>query len=350
MSKKYIIPIFVPHYGCPNDCVFCNQNKITGSTTNVTPEIVKETILEYLSYFRNKKNVEVAFYGGSFTAIDMDIQISLLKIACEFKNKNYIKEIRLSTRPDCINDQILENLKTYKVDTIELGVQSLDRGVLQLSNRGHNIECVYEASNKIKEYGFNLGLQQMIGLPGDNIEKDIYTASEFIKLNPYCVRIYPTLVIKDTKLESDFNKGLYDSLSIDEAVVRTKEILKLYIKNDINVIRVGLQPTEEINSGASVVSGPFHPAFRQLVESEIILDAIVNFFEEKNLMENSDIILLSSGKNISNIAGQKGINKDKLKRILNIKNLRLKEENLDDNSVKVIYNDKIEIINLKKYM
>lgn len=347
MSKKNIIPIFVPHYGCPNDCVFCNQNKITGISTDITKEKVENLIEEYLSYFKCKDNVEVAFYGGSFTAIDLDIQNSLLEVASRYKKNNLIKEIRLSTRPDCINEEILLNLKKYDVDTIELGVQSLDKGVLELSNRGHNSDVVYSSAKLIKLYGFNLGLQQMLGLPGDNIEKALNTAKEFIKLNPYCLRIYPTLVIKDTKLEYDYNNEIYEAMTLEEAVYLSKELLKLYTLNNINVIRVGLQPTDEIQLGASVVAGPFHPAFRQLVESEIIYDVLIKYFENKKI--ENEIVIKASGKNISNISGQKSINKKRIIKELNIKQLKLKEEKLDQYSLIININNEEDKIDIRDY-
>ena len=348
MSKKNIIPVFVPHYGCPNDCVFCNQNKITGFTTDVTAEIVDNTIREYLGYFKRKDNTEVAFYGGSFTAIETEIQEKLLAVAKKYKDEGLVKEIRLSTRPDCINEEILEILKKYSVDTIELGVQSLDSEVLLKSNRGHSAESVYVSSQLIKDYGFNLGLQMMIGLPGDTLDKDLYTAGEFIKLKPYCVRIYPTLVIKDTQLEYAYRNNLYHSLSIDEAVNITKEVLKLYLKNYINVIRVGLQPTDEIQFDASVVSGPFHPAFRQLVESEIYYDAITEYFKDREIQ--GDLEILSSGRNISNISGQKGINRQRLKKRLNVENIKLVSSGLDDFTLEFLYNGKREEINIRDYI
>lgn len=348
MSKKNIIPVFVPNYGCPNDCVFCNQNKITGLTTDVTAQTVENTILEYLSYFKNKDNIEIAFYGGSFTAIETKIQEELLFVAKKYKDAKIVQAIRLSTRPDCINNEILDILKKYSVDTIELGVQSLNEEVLIKSNRGHDTTCVYKSAELIKNHGFNLGLQMMIGLPGDSIEKDLYTAKEFIKLNPDCVRIYPTLVIKDTALEYCYNNNLYDSLSIDEAVYITKEVLKLYLKNYINVIRVGLQPTDEIQYDASVVSGPFHPAFRQLVESEILYDVIVEYFKDKKIF--TDLKIFANGKNISNIAGQKSFNKGKIINKLKIKDLSLKNKNYDEFTLELIYNGIKDVINIKDYI
>ena len=165
MSRHYIIPIFVPHFGCPHDCVFCNQKKITGSSTNVTDKDVERIIEEHLLTFKFPSTIEVAFYGGSFTAIDIEIQKSLLAVPLKYKRENKINYIRLSTRPDAIDIVILKNLKDYLVDTIELGVQSLDQEVLDLSGRGHSVEDVYESANLIKKHGFNLGLQMMIGLP-----------------------------------------------------------------------------------------------------------------------------------------------------------------------------------------
>lgn len=269
MTKHYIIPIFVPHFGCPHDCIFCNQKKITGLTTNVKPKDVENIIDEYLGYFRKDSYIEVAFYGGSFTAIDMDIQSALLEIPYKYKTNGIIDAIRMSTRPDAIDNIILDNLKKYSVDTIELGVQSLDEVVLNASERGHTAQEVYKASELIKSYGFNLGLQMMIGLPEDSFEKSLYTCREFIKLNPYNVRIYPTLVIKGTFLEKQYLKGDYQPLTIDEAVAQSSILLMLFYLNAINVIRVGLQPTENIQMGKDVVAGPFHPSFRQLVESNI---------------------------------------------------------------------------------
>ncbi|EFI42356.1 MULTISPECIES: elongator complex protein 3 [Peptoniphilus] len=329
MSKKNIIPIFVPHLGCPNDCVFCNQNKITASSTNITSDDVRSIIEEYLSYFKDKNNIEVAFYGGSFTAIEICIQLELLSVAKEYKENNIIKEIRLSTRPDCIDIKRLEILKHYLVDTIELGVQSLDEDVLNLSNRGHDDKCVYNAVKLIKKYGFNLGLQQMIGLPGDSLEASLYTTREFIKLNPDFVRIYPTLVIKDTELEKSLYNGSYKPLSIEDAVRITKELLKLYILNGIYVIRIGLQPTENIQMGKDVIAGPFHPAIRQIVEGEILFDVLKNFFNDKEIT-NYELEIHSSNKNVSNLAGQKSFLKNKIINEFKIKNLKLFGENISD--------------------
>src|SRR5699024_10808810 len=283
MNKHYIIPIFVPHFGCKYNCVFCNQKKITNASTNIRANEVHSTIKKYLNYFRENSFIEIAFYGGSFTAIDIEIQKELLGVAVEYKELGIVDEIRLSTRPDAIDIEILENLKDYQVDTIELGVQSLDEEVLKASARGHSISDVYNAVNLIKSYNFKLGLQMMIGLPKDSCEKTIKTAYEFIKLKPNCVRIYPTLVINNTILEKLVGLKRYEPLNLEEAIEVSTIVLMMFYLNNINVIRVGLQITENIQMGKDVLAGPFHPAFRQLVESNIYKKIISYYIEKQNI-------------------------------------------------------------------
>jgi len=216
--KTYNIPIFVPHRGCPFDCVFCNQKRITGTQKEVTADDVHNIIGEYLKTLPSKnRRIEAAFFGGSFTGIPINEQSELLAAANEYLKKGDIDGIRLSTRPDYIDKEILDNLLKYGVTTIELGVQSMDDSVLKSSNRGHTRKDVINAVKLIKEYPFTLGLQMMTGLPGDTDEKSLYTADEIIKLKPDIVRIYPTLTIKDTFLEKMYLTGKYKPQSVDEA-------------------------------------------------------------------------------------------------------------------------------------
>ena len=269
MSKSYyIIPIFVPHEGCPHNCVFCNQNRITGSTEIVTAQTVYNTIDEYLKTIvrKNDTTIEVSFFGGTFTAIKEEKQRELLTVAKKYKDKGIIDKIRMSTRPDYIDDYILSYLKTYEVDIIELGVQSLVDEVLVASGRGHTKEDVVNASRLIKEYGFTLGHQIMPGLPKDNFERDIETALESIKMKPDICRIYPALIICDTPMEEMYRRKQYIPYTLDEAVGICAKLYKLYKNADVNVIRMGLQPTETITEGKDIIEGPFHPAFRELVE------------------------------------------------------------------------------------
>lgn len=302
-NKHYIIPIFVPHEGCPHDCVFCNQNSITGSTTRVNADLVITTVEDYIKTIPSEERVlEISFFGGTFTAIDINKQSELLSVAKHYKDLGVVDFIRLSTRPDYIDDTILENLKRFSVDIIELGVQSLDSEVLYKSARGHTVEDVYRASDLIKRFGFTLGHQVMLGLPGDNFEKDIKTANEVITIKPDICRIYPALVIKNTPMETMFNRGGYTPYTLEEAVYICKIIYGMFTVNDIKIIRVGLQPTEEINVDGEIVSGPFHPAFRELVEGSIYNDML---FELSPKDYAGDIEVRINSKEISKLYANK---------------------------------------------
>ena len=313
MTRHYIIPIFVPHFGCPHDCVFCNQRKITGLSTDVTVEDVKRTIDEHLETFKYDSFIEVAFYGGSFTAIQKEIQMELLKVPHEYKQAGKIHNIRLSTRPDAIDEEILQLLKDFQVNTIELGVQSLDMDVLRMSERGHSDTDVYESSKLIRKWGFNLGHQIMLGLPGDNQKKSLETARRVLDMNPDMIRIYPTLVIRNTALESQMNQGLYEALSLEEAIETSAIILMAFRARNIPVIRIGLQPTENIQMGKDVVAGPFHPSFRQLVEELVFSTLFKQYIARNNIVTNGRCITIKcSNSKASIIAGQHGKNRDRL--------------------------------------
>ena len=317
MKKEYIIPIFVPHLGCPNNCTFCNQKRISGQTKMVTAKDVKETIEYYLKNFKdNHKYVEVAFFGGSFTAIEKEKQIELLEAAQEYIENKLVNSIRISTRPDCIDKEILKRMKKYHVKTIELGVQSTNNYILSKCKRGHTGEDVKKASKLIRRYGFILGHQMMVGLPESTKQDEVNTAKELIRLKPKIVRIYPVLVIKDTELADEYNRGEYTPLTVGQAVERCKEIVDLFNRKKINVIRIGLQNTEEISDPSteksSVVAGPYHPAFRQLVESGMWYDAIVNKIKKVNAKVKK-VKIIANDLNINNIIGHKKENIEKLK-------------------------------------
>lgn len=343
--KKRIIPIFVPHKGCPHDCIFCNQKKITGVSTDVTSEDARSIIEKYLPTIDKDAEVEIAFFGGSFTAIDIDIQKSLLSVAKEYVDRGLVKDIRMSTRPDCIDDEILSMLKEYKASIIELGVQSLDSNVLIDSIRGHEADVVYNSSKLIKEYGIKLGLQMMVGLPSDSEEKCIYTAKQFIKMNPDCVRIYPTLVVKETGLEKLLNKNEYIPFTLDESIQIVKKLLVLFYVNNINVIRVGLQATDDIQLGRAVVSGPYHPAFRELVESEMIKDYLESLVSE-NIVKK-EVTVRVNKRNISKIIGNKKSNTTYMKDKLNLV-LKVKEIDIDIDTLEIMLDEeKVITINIK---
>ncbi|SKC87113.1 elongator complex protein 3 [Maledivibacter halophilus] len=351
MSKKnYIIPIFVPHHGCPFDCVFCNQKKITGIDTPLTGAQIQKQIEDYVESIGEKKDkhIEIAFFGGSFTGININKQREFLQIASKWRRTGYVDDIRLSTRPDYINKEILLNLKENDVSIIELGVQSLKDEVLRKSSRGHSARDVLIASKLIRKMGFKLGLQMMIGLPGDSFEKSLYTAEKIISYCPDFVRIYPTLVVRGTELEKLFLQGHYIPLDIDEAVLICKEIYKLFYKNNIPIIRIGLQPTDNIMEGKDVIAGPFHPAFRQLVEAEVFKEAIVNSIDlHKNKINKLEFML--NPKAISNLVGIKKENLIYFKSRYNVDSIKItKDSGILKNKVRININDE-EIINCDIY-
>jgi histone acetyltransferase (RNA polymerase elongator complex component) len=280
----------------------------------MTAETMDRTIREHLSTIKENSFIEIGFYGGSFTGIEIDKQRELLEVAYSYIENGLVHEVRLSTRPDYISGDILMLLSQYGVRTIELGVQSLDSEVLVLSNRGHTPDDVYLASSMIKEHGFRLGIQTMVGLPGDNREKDIDTAQKVVGIRPEIVRIYPALVIKGTYLESMLKDGAFVPLSVDEAADICAELLSIYEKNNIKVIRLGLQTTESINEGAEIAAGPFHPAFRQLVESRLALRRVEAEIARCGLVDEKNIVIFTDNRNISNVVGQKRQNVDCLKR------------------------------------
>lgn len=320
MKKHAIIPIFIPHKGCPNDCVFCNQRKITARGEDVTPEDIHNTIRTYMSTLSrmNLDTVELSFFGGSFTGIPMDEQKKFLEVAKEYKDNGIVDKIHLSTRPDYINRDILDNLKCYDVDVIELGVQSFVPEVLSASKRGHDASCVYRSCQLIKEYGFTLGIQLMIGLPGDTLEYDVYSAKEAVSLKPDIARLYPTVVIKDTELFDLMTEGNYKPMDEEDAVNRTAVMYRILTNAGINVIRVGLK-SSDIICDPTITSGTFHPAFRQLVEGKIAKEDLELQIEKmypgiRDMFDHRytpcpTVALVSNAKSRNNLFGHKGCNK-----------------------------------------
>lgn len=262
------VSIFVPHIGCPNMCSFCNQRYITGQHTAPKASDVVDAVNIAVSSSRyDPSNTEIAFFGGSFTAINRNYMLELLKTAYEFVKNDVVAGIRVSTRPDAIDDEILLLLKQYGVTAIELGAQSLNDSVLKSNNRGHSSLDVINASKLIKQYGFSLGLQMMTGLYNDSEEFAIYTAKKIIELKPDTVRIYPTIVLKNTDLAALYSDNRYLPQSLEEAANLCSELLLLFNAANIKVIRLGLHSIEE----NSYIAGPWHPAFSEICYSKIFL-------------------------------------------------------------------------------
>ena len=339
MKKEYIIPIFVPHLGCPNSCTFCNQKTISGQAKQVTAKEVKETIEYYLSNFKDdNKYVEVAFFGGSFTGIEEEVQEELLQAAFDFIKQKKVNSIRISTRPDYIDKKILKRLKKYKVKTIELGVQSTNDYILARCQRGHTFEDVKKASKLIRRKHFILGHQMMVGLPESTKLDEINTTKSLIKLKPKIVRIYPVLVIKGTKLEEEYRNNEYIPLTVNQAVERCKEIVTLFNKKNIRVIRIGLQNTNTIDepghNESEVVAGPYHPAFRQLVESSMWYDSVVEEIKQFNTKVKL-VQVRANPVNINNIIGHKKENIEKLNQIYDVEVKVVADEKIKPGHFKV---------------
>lgn len=304
MNKRHInIPVFVPHSGCPNDCSFCNQRKITGQAAAVTKETAEKIIEDYLATIkRENTNIEIAFFGGSFTGIPFEEQKNLLEVASKYVKSGQVDGIRLSTRPDYITEEILDYLKFYGVTAIELGVQSMKDDVLISNNRGHSANDAQKAADLIKKRGFELGLQMMTGLYKDDYSGAVYTAEKIIELAPACVRIYPTLTIKDTKLEELYNSGEYIPMTLEETVELCAELLSMFEKANIKVLRLGLLGTDNINAENDVVAGPFHDSIGELCKSRKFCREILN---DKSLEKKEQIKIYVNPKFISVALGHK---------------------------------------------
>ena len=295
------ISIFVPHLGCPHQCSFCNQKHITGCVEQPKAKDIDDAVNIALSSKNfNSSDAEIAFFGGSFTAIESSYMLELLSSASKYVKNHTVSGIRISTRPDCINTEVLEILKEYGVTSIELGAQSMIDEVLIANNRGHKSLDVVHASKLIKDYGFSLGLQMMTGLYASSKEYDIATATEIIKLDPDTVRIYPTITIKNTYLEKLYLEGLYSPPTLEDSVALAVILEDMFTAANISVIRVGLHSIE----ADSYVAGPWHPAFRELCESyrfRLKFDNILEEGKTYNIYVSSSDVSKVIGQNRSNI-------------------------------------------------
>lgn len=305
--KHANISLFVTHAGCPHQCSFCNQKTISGALKPLSADEVTKTLLEASNAAVSPESTEIAFFGGSFTAIERSYMLSLLEAAYPFVKNGRFSGIRVSTRPDAIDSETLDILKSYGVTAIELGAQSTDDEVLLLNERGHTRADIIEGSRLIKQSGISLGLQMMTGLYGDTDEKCVQTARDIIALAPDTVRVYPTVTLENTRLAEFLRSGEYKPQTLEKAVRLCSRLLKMFHDNNINVIRLGLHSGGNVEEG--YLAGPYHPAFRELCESEIYLD------EAKTLLKNSKISKKSvtfyvNDREISKMTGQKRSNID----------------------------------------
>ena len=318
--KHINVALFVPDEGCPHRCSFCNQKTISGKTKRLELADIDSAVKTALESADCNKG-EIAFFGGSFTAIDKDYMRNLLERAKIYIDKGLFAGIRVSTRPDCINEEILHILKYYGVTSIELGCQSMDDEVLRLNNRGHSADDVVKSAKMIKDFGFEFGVQMMTGLYGDNDETAIETARKLIALSPDTARIYPTVVLENTDLERLYKEGEYKPQTVDEAADLCSELLLMFHNADIKVIRVGLHSGGNVENG--FVAGAYHPAFREICESRIYLKKVLAEIKRQGT-EKGDITVTVGSPFVSMMAGQKKANSQKLREMGY--NLKIKQD------------------------
>ena len=331
MKRHVNIPIFIPHLGCPNQCVFCNQRYISG-VKEFDISTVRKTIDTVLCTVSSDTECEVAFFGGSFTGIDRTLMINLLEIAKDYLDHGLVSSVRCSTRPDYIDEDILRILKAYGVETIELGLQSSSDAVLYQCKRGHTLSDEKKACEAIKSHGFNLIGQMMIGLPSSSVYEEIETARFIASVGADGARIYPTVVFKDTPLASMTDKGNYVPLSEEEAIARSASVLKVFLEAGIPVIRIGLCESENLSADKTYKAGPNSPSLGEKIISRVYLDNIINHIRINNLNYESIKITVAKGC-ISKVIGYKRSNTLALKSELGIK------------SVKAIESDKLNGFN-----
>lgn len=330
--KHRTIPIFVPELACPNQCIYCNQRIISGQLQMPTNEEIINTIETHLSTFDNDTYVELGFFGGNFTGIELEEQQRLFSLIKPYCDNGSIREVRLSTRPDYINEEIIDFLLKNNVTTVELGVQSLDEDVLNTIQRGYTPQQVMNAVNLIKSSFMKLGMQMMVGLPKDTAQKSLMTAQKIVEWGADNTRIYPTLVIQYTKLADWYKQRIYSPLTLDQAIDWVKPILYHFEKNNVTVLRVGLHPTEGFINGTDYIAGPFHVAFKELVQTEIWYDI---FSETDFDISNSEIIIEVPSHQVNAAVGHHAKNKAMLQS-------RYKRK------IKFVANDNIPIYNFRQ--
>lgn len=336
MSRHINIPIFIPHLGCPNMCVFCNQRTISGKS-EFRAESIREEIEEVLSTVGAADECEIAFFGGSFTGIERSLMISLLDIAEEYVTLGKVSSIRLSTRPDYINEEIIAILKKYSVKTVELGLQSAKDEVLFIIKRGHLFADEVKACRMLVEEGFELVGQMMIGLPGSTLLDEMETARFIASVGATYARIYPTVVFKDTELYNMCLCGQYTPIELEDAVERSALVYDYFLKSGVKVIRVGLCASENLRSDETYYLGPNHSALGELVEGRVMRGIMLRAIDGLKDIPNEGLHIEVGRGFLSRAIGQKRANIEFIKKKYNIKWVKISEnENLSDFKIKIL--------------
>lgn len=312
-SKHRVIPIFIPQKACPYRCTYCNQFAIAGQDAIPSPQEAEKIIYSHLATIPKTCDKRIAFFGGSFTGMSISEQTAYLEVAKRYLDNGDVSGIQLSTRPDYITPEILQNLKDYGVTLIELGAQSLHDDILHSVNRGHTVQQVKEASELILQNKFDLGLQMMIGLPGDTKDKALETAHKIVQFGAAYTRIYPTLVVENTPLARQYQDGRYRPLSLEQAVDWCKDIYQYFMDNNVNILRIGLHPSEGLLKGTDYIAGPFHVSFKELVLTELWKDRIQRTIEQQG---RDDLTIEVPSEEINYAVGYLSANKKRFPNVI----------------------------------
>ena len=337
-SKKHVnIPIFIPHLGCPNQCVFCDQRTISG-TVRFDISDVRRTIDEAI-LSSNGAEREIAYFGGSFTGIDRDLMIRLLDIAKQYVSSGDVLGIRMSTRPDYIDDEIIGILKKYAVSEVELGIQSMSDHVLAASKRGHTSLDTRRAVSLLTDGGFRVGGQMMIGLPGSTPDDEVSTANAICDMGCVSARVYPTLVFKGTELDEMFRRGEYVPLTVDDAAERSARVLDVFDKRGVRCLRSGLCDSENLHSESSFSAGPNHPSIGEIAMSRLFYIRISDALSGMMVPDGASLMVLCSRGSVSKVIGNRGENRERLLREFGIKSLKaIENDQLLGYNIKVLFN------------
>jgi histone acetyltransferase (RNA polymerase elongator complex component) len=337
--KPFIVPVFLPYAGCPHRCAFCNQHTISGQAQLPAPDAIEAHIRQFLAYRQEKRQpAQIAYYGGNFLGLPSEAWQALLRLATRFVQKGEVASIRFSTRPDTILPERLEMLKGFPVTTIELGAQSMDDQVLQAAHRGHTAGDTAKAVERLQSAGFEIGLQLMLGLPGDTASKALASGRNAAALKPDFVRIYPTLVLAGSLLARWYEQGRYTPLRLEEAVALAAHLYRLFQRCEIPVIRMGLQAARSLDEGKHLLAGPYHPSFGHLVYSKLFLDKALETLKglPREALRTATISVHS--RNISKMQGLRNGNVTALKRRFGITTLKIvPDDALADDAVRVTF-------------
>jgi histone acetyltransferase (RNA polymerase elongator complex component) len=350
-NRPFIIPIFLPHAGCPHRCVFCDQESITGTGRGVAEaDQIRARIHEFLNYkTRRRKPAQIAFFGGNFLGLSIDRIQYYLALAADFVKQGDADGIRFSTRPDTVDREHLDVIADYPVAAVELGVQSMDDHILDLAGRGHTAADTVRAVEQLKLRKYSIGLQMMVGLPGENEALSLKTARKIAALQPDFVRIYPTVVVKNSRLAGWYSDGTYTPLSLEAAVTQVKHLCLYFKKNNIQIIRMGLQASADLADDSKMLAGPYHPAFGHLVYSEIFFDAACTALTAAN-PAGANITIFVNPRRISTMRGIKNSNIAQLKRRFGLEHIDIIPDiSIDEDSLKIGSGSPLSCLALEDY-